>query len=246
MENQHCHKKAKKSHTTQDAEVVDIIFLDIDGVLLPFGGDSGKEYAHADGCIFPDRAMNAITSLLKQMSELEIAMPNTTKDEDKSKQQHAPTMKCNPKLVLSSTWRAQPTFIKDILSSFECYAEANPKTKQVWHMHSQDFFDICDPVFHSTRHEEIYHWINANTNTSKTNEPNKCKGTNIPTKQFTIRSWIALDDEELVDVPDAFPDTDKHAVKTVSSVGLVESDVEYAVKLVADQMMEVSELISIY
>lgn len=239
---QHHHqrcKKAKKSPEATDKEAVDVIFLDIDGVLLPFGGDSGKiKETYADGCIFPDRTMHCLTSILQQMADLELPMTNSSNTSKDSKQLKAPKPIGNPKLVLSSTWRAQPAFIRDILSSFQCYAEANPNTKDVWQTHSRDFFDICDPLFHSTRHGEIYHWIEAQRckTRSGAKTQNKFKTSSTSTKNFFIRTWIALDDEELVDVLDAYPDTDMHAVKTVSSVGLVKTDVDFAIKLVMDQM----------
>ena len=198
-----------KNHRSEE---VDIIFLDIDGVLLPFGGNTCNkkdgDIRYADGCIFPDHTMDALTALLRQISALKDG---------------------NPKLVLSSTWRAQTTFIKDILSSFRCYSNANPSSNVIWEKHSQSFFDITDPSLHSTRHEEIYNWIKVH---HEMNEDN----TQHCDKQFTVRTWIALDDEELVDVPDAYPDTYKHAVKIESSVGITHNDVDLAFKLLKDQM----------
>ncbi|KAL7544186.1 hypothetical protein ACHAWF_007565 [Thalassiosira exigua] len=56
-------------------DVVDIIFLDIDGVLLPFGGVRDgyiRDGSFAEGCIFPNSAMDALTSLLRGVRCLEL------------------------------------------------------------------------------------------------------------------------------------------------------------------------------
>jgi hypothetical protein len=241
MLHQPLHKKRRKSQR-EEAEVVDVVFLDIDGVLLPFGGDqSPQNNTCTDGCIFPNRTMDALTSLLQQMSELELPMESSAKaNKCALKHYDAPKLKCNPKLVLSSTWRARPNFIEDILSSFRCYAAANPQHRDIWNKHSESFFDICDPSFHSTRHQEIYNWIKTQRGTDDDIMQHKIKASNI-TGKYVIQSWIALDDEEMVDVPDAYPDTDRHAVKTKSSVGLVQTDVELALMLVKNQIMEASK-----
>jgi hypothetical protein len=227
------HKKSSNLHV----EEVDIIFLDIDGVLLPFGDSSTlQREAHADGCIFPNRTMDALTTLLQLMENLELSVHS------KKTKKETIMLRGNPKIVLSSTWRAQPTFIKDILSSFQSYVNVNPKAAAIWKTHSNSFFDITDPLVHSTRHEEIYNWIKLHNDngdgTLDQRKQGKSQTMHAPAKEFVLRSWIALDDEELVDVPHAYPGTEKHAVKTVSSVGLVHSDVELALKLLKDQIME--------
>ena len=78
-----------------------LIFLDIDGVLLPFP----ERNESSCGALFPDDCMAALSSILE-------ALP------------HA-------RLVLSSTWRAKQNLIDDILDSFYKYAKAKggPLTK---------------------------------------------------------------------------------------------------------------------
>lgn len=231
MQHQSVHTQLKI--TLEQAEVVDIIFLDIDGVLLPFGDDSscgGDTSAH--GCIFPNSTMESLTSLLYKMTDFKLPL-------------NSQLCKGNPKIVLSSTWRAQPAFIKDILSSFQCYANANPSTKDLWKMHADNFFSIVDPNFHSTRHDEIYSWIKRHVDGNTYDHKTQCKKTQTHTaanKDFIVRSWIALDDEELVHVSDAYPDTDKHAIKTQSSVGLTKADVDLAMHLVKEQITDFSEV----
>ena len=48
-------------------ELVDVVFLDIDGVLLPFGGgardDDRPPFRFTQGCLFPDCTMDALTAL---------------------------------------------------------------------------------------------------------------------------------------------------------------------------------------
>jgi len=92
---------------TDMPELVDII--DIDGVLLPFGGkardnddtknnnDDGDSFV--DGCLFPNRTMHAITALLSRLTSSYV----THVTNDNIIQQYA----YNPKIVLSSTWRTQ-------------------------------------------------------------------------------------------------------------------------------------------
>ena len=55
---------------------------------------------------------------------------------------------------------------------------------------------------------------------------------------FQVRSWIALDDEDLVNVEEDRVEVKArpHAVKTESSVGLTLQDVDLGVKLIRDQM----------
>jgi hypothetical protein len=69
-----------------------ICFLDIDGVLLPFGGN---RFASTCGSIFPDHTMEAFSLFLKEMDGV--------------------------KIVLSSTWRVTDKFRKQIIAGFRSF-----------------------------------------------------------------------------------------------------------------------------
>jgi len=259
-------------------DLVDVIFLDIDGVLLPFGGvrDNfhNENLSFTNGCIFPDCTMDALTLLLHRMKNnifLEDMTPSTkTNDNEESissnnnNNNHNPgTIQGNPVLVLSSTWRARSEFIQDILSSFRAYAigdddDDDDETKVIltkeknalssttlkritWANHLESFFDITDPNYHATRHDEIYKWVVEN------NEQH-CKqiiisrpNTNKPgeEKKYIVRSWIALDDEDLIHVEGrVLQEAKGHAVRTKSSVGLTLQDVAVGMQLVSKQIQE--------
>lgn len=210
--------------------LVDIIFLDIDGVLLPFGGNVHAERRYTQGCIFPDCTMDALTTLLQRANN--ICRQGKRHDNDAS----SSSSSC--KLVLSSTWRVRPDFIQDILSSFRAYtiekSIKDPTIMSTWASHLDSFFDITDPNFHSTRHDEIYKWVQTNaTTTAYTNNNARENGK----KDFIVRSWIALDDEDLVNVEGKVSNgaTKDHAVLTKSSVGLTLDDVSLGIHLLERQ-----------
>ena len=224
--------------------LVDVIFLDIDGVLLPFGGTRDKYQNNkpcTDGCLFPDCTMEALTTLMQCIRNLSIN--NNTSCET--------VIQGNPVLVLSSTWRARPEFIQDILLSFDVYAQNNEDASilQTWKESKclDSFFDITDPNYHSTRQDEIMKWVEENvTNATKGKTTNNnSQHTTFSSKtakkeQCIVRSWIALDDEDLINVEgNVTQHSDvmkQHAVQTKSSVGLTLEDTEYGVQLIQKQI----------
>jgi len=206
--------------------LIDVILLDIDGVLLPFGdtdnGYNNNETPTHEGCLFPDDTMHALTTLLQKISNLSFT---TTSNQ---------VQKGNPVIVLSSTWRARQEFIRDILNSFQIYANKkglkDASILQTWKEANCSFFDITDPTYHSTRHGEIMKWVNENT-TSDTGKNKK------HTKSFVVRSWIALDDEDIVAVEgQQHKEMLEHAVQTNSSIGLTIADVSLGVELIKKQI----------
>ena len=210
-------------------KLVDVIFLDIDGVLLPFGGGArigdrqqhSELTRHTEGCIFPDRTMEALTTLLTRL--------NASGEEATNDDASSSSSSYRAKLVLSSTWRARPEFVEDILSSFRAYAIARGREDatvlRVWKSHSDSFFDVTDPNYHATRHEEILNWVRTKANNAR--------------EEYIVRSWIALDDEDLVNVEGrVLPEAIKHAVKTKSSVGLTLTEVCLGVRLIETQIRE--------
>ena len=211
-------------------KLVDVIFLDIDGVLLPFGGGArigdrqqhSELTRHTEGCIFPDRTMEALTTLLTRLD----ASGEESKNDDASS---SSSSSYRAKLVLSSTWRARPEFVEDILASFRAYAIARGREDatvlRIWKSHSDSFFDVTDPYYHATRHDEIYNWVRTKANNSR--------------EEYIVRSWIALDDVDLVNVEGrVLPEAIKHAVKTESSVGLTLTEVCLGVRLIETQIRE--------
>lgn len=82
-----------KGSNTNDAGL-NVLFLDMDGVLLPFGG---SEQEGSSNRLFPDRTLAALTQILVEIPSLV--------------------------LVLSSTWRVREEFCKEILDSFHAYGE---------------------------------------------------------------------------------------------------------------------------
>ncbi|KAL7523073.1 hypothetical protein ACHAXR_000016, partial [Thalassiosira sp. AJA248-18] len=139
--------------------------------------------------------------------------------------------------------RARSDFIQDILCSFQAFVNEKKlkEASSVWENHLDSFYDITDPYFHVTRHDEIYKWIQDNTRgdgggggKASSQQPTKVLG-----KKCVVRSWIALDDEDLVNVEGRVSqDAMKHAVQTKSSVGLTLLDVDVGVQLVKKQMQE--------
>jgi HAD domain in Swiss Army Knife RNA repair proteins len=164
-----------------------IIFLDIDGVLLPFPRkQDGDE-------LFP-------TSTLKPLHRL---WKHVTADSH-----------INVEWVLSSTWRVQKSYIRDIERAvFEFGIPL-------------EFSDVTDPALHTERQWEIYDWL-VKQNLGKGKE--QCV-------------WLALDDEELLkDDKNAEHSEffEGHVVLTKSQVGLSESDIDTAIRLWDQQVHNV-------
>ena len=223
---------------------VDVIFLDIDGVLLPFGGSAKKNGDQYKNCLFPKSTMDALTALLHRVSEISIKHNNQT-------------IKGNPVIVLSSTWRARQEFILDILNSFKAYVkhqveqQLKSSVQNIWEPHLDAMFSLVDPTYHGHRVDEIFSWIdehvgeknsrknNSSTKKRKRRTPQELECTSTVT-DFQVRSWIALDDEDLVNVEECRMEkkAEKFAVKTESSIGLTLQDVAKGLKLLEDQIRQ--------
>jgi histidinol phosphatase-like enzyme len=72
-----------------------IIFLDIDGVLLPFPNNDNKSGSSDDDGLFPPSTLRALHHLMRETTDA--------------------------KLVLSSTWRVRKDYIHDILRCLRDY-----------------------------------------------------------------------------------------------------------------------------
>jgi hypothetical protein len=179
----HTGKKGGAFPMTTPRAVLIIIFLDIDGVLLPFSG-SGS----APDQLFPDRTLGALSIIFARYPEAV--------------------------LVLSSTWRVRKDFCDQILDSFANYNERNGNSLPL------SFFDVTDINLHSERQWEIRDWLNKN-------------------KSKSVSAWVAIDDEDLLEgkMNDRYrSEFEGHVVKTMSPVGLTQSDAEDAIELIHNQL----------
>lgn len=175
-----------------DAAVsVDVIFLDIDGVLLPFGGDL-KCCSREKSCsgLFPDRTLEALSRIVAETGA---------------------------KVVLSSTWRARRDFIQDIIRAFRAYSETfgGPLGSIT------DFHSLTSLENHSERQWEIHDWLFDH--------------------RGSVRAWVALDDEELLEDDRNAKNRKQflgHVVKTKSDIGLTMENSEAAIKLFQKQLNE--------
>ena len=170
-----------------------VIFLDMDGVLLPFSTEplSDKEESN----LFPSSTLQPLQRLWKYVTDPS-GYPNgsTTKVE----------------WVLSSTWRVQPSYIRDIERALREFGIP------------LEFSDITDPTMHSERQWEIYDWLAVKHNLLQ----KPCV-------------WLALDDEDLLEGDnnaEHCPFFQGHVVRTQSQVGLSEGDVDRAIALWNQQL----------
>jgi hypothetical protein len=163
-----------------------VIFLDVDGVILPFG-DNLPVTTTTDGSLFPDSCLAALTLIASEFS--------------------------NVQLVLSSTWRVRASFRAQIIESLRLYGR-----KFGGPLESIEFYDITDPLLHSTRQAEIDAWLQSNG----------FRG-----------AWIALDDEDLVEGNENRLRSHvfrNRVIKTASHVGLTDDDAHQAVTLLRKQL----------
>ncbi|KAL7544187.1 hypothetical protein ACHAWF_007566 [Thalassiosira exigua] len=115
-------------------------------------------------------------------------------------------------------------------------ASGDVATVRAWEGHLESFFDSTDSDFHATRHDEIYKWLKNNSLVG-----GKCASccSKVDSRKYAVRSWIALDDEDLVHVEGKVSrDTATHAVRTASSVGLTLEDVKDGLEMVERQIRE--------
>jgi HAD domain in Swiss Army Knife RNA repair proteins len=118
-----------------------IVFLDIDGVLLPFP----NLFNIVEGRIFPDETLTALSLILK-------AFPSTKNKSARTINQGEP-IGTDVDIVLSSTWRVQKSIRDEIIADFHSYSDDGPLGVM------DDFYDITDPTFHGVRQHEIYRWL---------------------------------------------------------------------------------------
>ena len=111
-----------------------VIFLDIDGVLLPFGNNNEKKEQSCSG-LFPDRTLEALSKLF--------VVPHDSPNKIA--------------LVLSSTWRVRPEFCRDILQAFQDYNETFGNGSA--NLLPTEFYDITNVENHSERQWEIQDWL---------------------------------------------------------------------------------------
>jgi HAD domain in Swiss Army Knife RNA repair proteins len=110
-----------------------VIFLDVDGVLLPFGDTptTATNSSTTEGSLFPDSCLAAFSTILSAFVDARV--------------------------VLSSTWRVRKDFRDQILDSLHTFGK-----KFGGPLETLRLFDITDPSIHSTRQAEIDSWLQVN------------------------------------------------------------------------------------
>ena len=157
-----------------------IVFLDIDGVLLPFGHADPLHRAAGNQDDFPDECLGALARILE-------AVP------------HA-------RLVLSSTWRCWPGGVGHICGEFRRHGGALKDVR---------FLSMTNKENHSHRQWEIAEWLRGDEGRA-------------------VDTWVALDDEELLDGAPLRRHRAwfaNHVVKTRSDVGLTAELADRAIAL---------------
>ena len=109
------------------------IFLDVDGVLLPFPRDDDDENDGGEKIEFPDACLAALCKILDQVEDA--------------------------KIVLSSTWRCDPVAVSILLSEFQRYGKSK-EGKALRKIKSIDL--ITNPAMHSVRQHEIVDFVKRN------------------------------------------------------------------------------------
>ena len=217
---------------------LDIIFLDIDGVLLPFGGES--DHDNVKGSANKENknknTSTRKTSLNKNQEPTPWLFPKSTLGALNSiiKRNDSPIY-----LVLSSTWRVQHTWVQQIEDCIRRFRKEEMEKKMKRNMNkksknhndtNKEDEDYTNPIFfgmtnlnnHSERQWEIHEWLQ----------------THAQSQSRPIRSWIALDDEELISGKKNQRHRSQfigHVVKTESDVGLTLNDANLASKLLKKQ-----------
>jgi HAD domain in Swiss Army Knife RNA repair proteins len=120
-----------------------VIFLDIDGVLLPFPDPSHVE----NGRIFPNKTLAALSTILE-------AFDDQNRDDQYNNYRVG--------IVLSSTWRVQASMRNEILNDFAAYGCYGSPLAQL-----DEFYDITDPAMHTERQHEIYAWLTDRTKNTR-------------------------------------------------------------------------------
>lgn len=123
----------------QQSPSVDVIFLDMDGVMLPFGNDDNASSSTATNDdetknLFPSQTLAALSYILREI----------------------PTAV----LVLSSTWRVRPEYCSEVIQNFQQYGKQHGACERLATM--DDFYDVTDIHTHSERQEEIHNWLVLN------------------------------------------------------------------------------------
>ena len=179
------HHQQVHTHT----KLVKVIFLDIDGVLLPF---PSKDINNNQSRLFPEEQLKALSKLLAHTEA---------------------------QLVLSSTWRAQPKFVQDIIDCFQDFGReyGGPLTS------INKFYDTTSLQMHSERQWEIYDWIESHG------------------YRDHRLVWLALDDEALIEGDKNVKlrhQFEGRVVCTTSSIGLTMDDVKLGMKLWDQQLQQ--------
>jgi HAD domain in Swiss Army Knife RNA repair proteins len=240
-----------------------VIFLDIDGVLLPFpfpfhtststgtstdddtvnDGESDKDYIMF-GC-FPNSTLQALSTILEAFFSAD--------DYD-------------IRIVLSSTWRVSKPAYDEIIDSFHQYKKSscsnNENDTKINPLNKiDDFYSTTNVCIHTARQHEIYKWLeeekerqmeqqysiyNSNNNNviqnydATTTASDNNNNSNNNCNNYKIDAWIALDDEELIhgDVNASYRSYfEGHVIQTSSLVGLTNFDAIEAIRLLHNQLL---------
>jgi hypothetical protein len=197
-----------------------VLFLDIDGVLLPF---PTNPLLHIPiGRIFPDVTLSALCHILEAFPKTTTAVPSIGCDSNIMNPEilnHSDTM---VDIVLSSTWRVKLSMREDIIADFRAYGRGPLST------FNDDFYGITNPKLHTERQHEIFEWL------KQYHKENMIK--NKKSSQF---AWIAIDDEELIHGPSNAKYKsifENHVIHCDSKVGLTHDQAVQAIELIRNQL----------
>jgi hypothetical protein len=191
-----------------------IIFLDIDGVLLPFP-EPKQENDHR---LFPNSTLRALNRILRAFEE-ETKNPKpcdstTATNVTALSHDNDDDMEVKVAIVLSSTWRVRDTLIREILDDFQAFGKG-PIARM------DNFYDITDPNLHSERQYEIYSWL-------------------LSQREYgdNVDAWIALDDDDNIIAGPYQSFFQGHVVQTDSKIGLTDAQAMEAIQLIREQLKE--------